>query len=98
MEGALFLDAGNIWLIKDDPRRPRPGASFKWNKFYNDIAIGTGSGLRFDFSFFLIGIDYGFKLRDPAIQTGSKWIDANSSVNYRLKQRGTFQFVIGYPF
>ena len=49
LEGAVFLDAGNIWTYKDDPARP--GAQFKLNKFYKDIAVGTGAGLRFDFKF-----------------------------------------------
>jgi len=50
MEGAIFLDAGNIWALKEE--ESRPGAEFKWNRFYREIAVGTGLGVRFDFSFF----------------------------------------------
>jgi outer membrane protein assembly factor BamA len=99
LEGALFLDAGNIWTKEENSLYP--GGSFKWDKFYNDIAVGSGYGLRFDFSYLLLRTDFGFKLRDPQIQTGSKWIDANA--HYRetlhfIRDRWTFEFGIGYPF
>ena len=44
LEGAVFVDAGNIWTYRDDPSRP--GAQFKLNKFYKDLAIGTGAGFK----------------------------------------------------
>jgi outer membrane protein assembly factor BamA len=105
LEGALFLDAGNIWTKKENP--DHPGGSFKWNKFYNDIAVGSGFGLRFDFSYLLLRTDFGFKLRDPQIQSGSKWIDGNAPYrhgnapytnNLRFIKRWTFEFGIGYAF
>ncbi len=49
LNGAVFLDAGNIWLLKKDPKRP--GAELKWKGFLNDIALGTGFGLRYDISY-----------------------------------------------
>ena len=52
----------------------RPGSQFKFNKFYNDIAVGTGAGFRFDFKFVIARIDVGMKLRDPLLTDGSKWI------------------------
>jgi outer membrane protein assembly factor BamA len=93
LEGALFVDAGNIWNFREDPSRP--GAQFKLNTFYKDIAIGTGTGLRFDFDFFLGRIDMGMKLRDPVIQERNKWIFSN-----RPYKRNDFTIVlsIGYPF
>ncbi len=104
LEGALFTDIGNVWLLKDDSQYP--GASFKLNSFYEDLAIGVGFGFRFDFSFIILRTDFGFKLRDPAIQPigsdyppnikrGSKWTIRNSDVSF---WDGTFQFGIGYPF
>jgi len=92
-EGALFLDAGNIWNYRKDASRP--GSQFKFKTFYKDIAIGTGAGLRFDFSFFLGRIDFGMKLRDPVIQERNKWIIYNRP--YTLRDF-TVVLAIGYPF
>jgi len=97
LEGAVFLDAGNIWTFKDD--KSRPGTQFQFNKFYNDIAIGTGVGLRFDLKFVIARVDAGMKLRDPLLPDGSKWIAQNHPYNLR-KYPGDFTLVlgIGYPF
>ena len=65
MEAAIFLDAGNIWAIR--PEENKPGAEFEWNRFYKEIAVGTGLGARFDFSFFLLRFDFGLKVKDPAL-------------------------------
>lgn len=94
LEGALFLDAGNIWTYRDDPSRP--GAQFKLNKFYKDIAVGTGAGLRFDFEFVLGRIDFGMKLRDPSLTSGSKWIIMNRA--YKFWDDFALVIGIGYPF
>ncbi len=94
LEGALFIDAGNIWTIKEDP--DRPGARFRFNKFLDDMAIGSGAGLRVDIQFVLLRADLGIKLRDPSIQQGSKWIRANRPYNFR--DDFTFTLGIGYPF
>ncbi len=93
LEGAVFIDAGNIWNYREDPGRP--GSRFKLNSFYKDIAVGTGAGIRFDFSFFLGRIDFGMKLRDPVIQERNKWI-----ISQRPYERNDFTVVIaiGYPF
>ena len=93
LEGAVFVDAGNIWNLRDDP--DRQGSQFKLKTFYKDVAVGTGAGIRFDFSFFLARIDFGVKLRDPSLSTGNKWIFVNRSY-----ERGDFAaFIsIGYPF
>jgi outer membrane protein assembly factor BamA len=98
LEGALFLDAGNVWMIKDPMERP--GTEFKWNRFLDDIAIGAGIGIRFDLSFLLLRTDFGYKLRDPRITKGSRWIDANKTGTSLpgFGKRLNFQFAIGYPF
>ena len=90
----MFVDAGNIWTFNEDASRP--GAWFRFNKFFNDIAVGTGTGLRFDFSFVTARIDMGMKLRDPSISNGSRWILMSRRYNFR----DDFAFVlgIGYPF
>ncbi len=93
LEGALFLDAGNIWTFNNDPARP--GSQFKLDTFYKDIAVGTGTGLRFDFKFVIGRIDLGMKLRDPSLTDGSKWIIMRQPYNW-----SDFAIVlaIGYPF
>ena len=93
LEGALFVDAGNIWAYKYD--QARPGSQFTFNKFYKDIAVGTGTGFRFDFKFVIARVDIGMKLRDPIVTEGSKWIFLN-----RPYKRDDFTIVlgIGYPF
>jgi outer membrane protein assembly factor BamA len=91
LEGALFLDGGNIWsLNKDDDR---PGSVFEWDRFYKEFALGTGFGLRMDFSFFVFRFDLGMKVRDPAQPEGSRWVFMNSGYN-----SPQFNIAIGYPF
>jgi outer membrane protein assembly factor BamA len=93
LEGALFLDAGNIWAIniKDN----RPGAQFEIDKFYKQLAFGTGTGFRFDFSYFIFRLDLGMKLREPANNFGDGWIIGSRP--YKLDDF-TLSFAIGYPF
>lgn len=98
IEGAIFLDAGNIWSYKNDPARP--GSQFQFNKFYKDIAIGTGTGFRFDLKFVIARVDIGMKLRDPLLHDaqsteGSHWIFLNGP--YKRKDF-TIVLGIGYPF
>jgi len=94
LEGALFVDAGNIWTFREDI--DRPGAQFKFNKFIDDIAVGTGLGLRFDIKFVLLRADFGLKLRDPQITKGTKWIPLSRP--YNMRDDFTMVFGIGYPF
>jgi len=96
LEGALFLDMGNIWSYNMDP--VRPGSKFYFNTFYKDIAVGTGTGLRFDFSFVLLRVDLGMKLRDPWILNGSRWIALNPDEHYSFKKDFVVVLAIGYPF
>lgn len=93
LESALFLDAGNIWAINEKDNRP--GAQFRINSFYKQLALGTGMGFRLDFDYFLFRLDLGLKLRDPAQRENSGWIPGSR------KFRGddfNFSFAIGYPF
>jgi outer membrane protein assembly factor BamA len=93
LEGALFVDAGNIWAINNDDERV--GALFKLDSFYNDIAVGTGFGARLDFSYFVFRLDLGIKTRDPVYPAGQKWVFGN-----RKLERNDFvlNIGIGYPF
>ncbi len=93
---ALFIDVGNVWLLTSDTNRP--GSNFEINRFYKEIAIGTGVGARLDFTFLLLRLDVGVKLYDPALPEGSRWVpgvnkDRVSGINPII-----FNLAIGYPF
>ncbi len=62
--GALFTDIGNIWNLHKNPQVPN--SEFSFSRLGRDIAIGVGTGVRFDFNYFLIRVDFGIKLKDPA--------------------------------
>ncbi len=62
VNGALFIDAGNIWLVNED--EARPGSQFHINTFVDQLAVGTGFGIRFDFNFFVMRTDMGFPIRN----------------------------------
>jgi hypothetical protein len=92
IEAALFADAGNIWSISK--YEPNESKKFKFDRFYKEIALGVGAGLRFDFSFFVIRFDFGFRQYDPSISDGSKWLGLSGFKG----DNWTFNFGIGYPF
>ena len=101
LQGSAFLDAGNVWTLREETARP--GAQFKFDKFIRQIALGGGFGLRFDFSFLLIRLDAALKLVDPARPLGSRFILENgfNSPPYDDKSRTepfVIHFAIGYPF
>lgn len=94
MKGAFFMDAGNIW--SSNSKDEREGAIFRLDKFYRDIAVGTGFGTRFDFSFFIFRLDLGIKIKDPVYPAGKRWW----FIDNRKLHRNDFvlNFGIGYPF
>jgi hypothetical protein len=94
LEGAVFADAGNIWTVRPD--KDRPGSQFRFNTFLDDIALGTGLGLRFDIKFLMLRTDFGFKMRDPQSTEGTKW--RPFAGDYSLKKDMTMVIGIGYPF
>ncbi|EAZ79760.1 translocation and assembly module lipoprotein TamL [Algoriphagus machipongonensis] len=95
---ALFIDAGNSWNIGVEPSRP--GSDFRYDRFYKEIAVGTGIGLRMDFDFLIIRLDMATKAIDPARPEGERWILDNISFKRPLGEKGqtVFNFGIGYPF
>jgi outer membrane protein insertion porin family len=97
MKGALFVDAGNIWLLNADPNKS--GAEIS-KDFMKQIAVGAGAGLRFDFSFLILRTDFAFPLRKPYLPEGNRWvIDAIDfgSGSWR-KENLILNIAIGYPF
>jgi outer membrane protein assembly factor BamA len=96
VESALFVDAGNVWFLKKNAGSA--DEVFNFSRLGKDIAVGAGTGLRLDFSFFLIRVDYAWKIKDPSpdpanIASQNKWF-------YGLKQplKGQLQIGINYPF
>lgn len=90
--GAIFLDVGNIWTLKKDDYRP--GAEFDFGKFYKQLAIGTGFGVRYDMEFAVFRLDWGLPVRDPKISGRESWVFSN-----KLKLSDfVWNFAIGYPF
>jgi len=98
---AAFVDAGNIWTIKED--NSRPGSQFRFGRFYQEIAVGAGLGLRFDFSFLIIRFDVSAKIIDPARPLGKRFIlspgfnDAPFN-DAKLTEPILYTLSIGYPF
>ena len=90
-EGAVFIDAGNIWTIKDYENQP--GGLFQFNSFYKEIALAYGVGLRMDFTYFLLRFDLGMKAHNPAMNQESWPI-----VHPKWSRDANFHFAVGYPF
>ena len=91
LKGAVFMDAGNIWLLKDDPLRP--GGKLSGSSFFKDLALGTGVGLRFDMGMIVVRGDLGIGLHLP--------YDNGRGGYYNMKSFGNslaFNLAIGYPF
>jgi outer membrane protein insertion porin family len=91
---AVYVDAGNIWNRHPIDNSPaEKGSDFQFDRFYKEIAVDAGTGLRFDFDYFLIRFDWAYKLKDPqSLESADKWFN-----NLQLF-KGQFQLGIGYPF
>jgi len=92
VKGALFLDVGNIWLANEDENRP--GSQFNIHTFYKQLAVGTGFGLRFDFTFFVLRTDLGFPIRNAYQTDGENWLFGTG----KGFKSALFYLAIGYPF
>ena len=97
VKGAVFVDAGNIWLLNENVEKP--GAKFS-SKFLNQLAVGTGVGLRFDFNFLILRTDLAFPLRKPYLPQGQEWVidDISFGNSTWRKDNLVFNLAIGYPF
>jgi outer membrane protein assembly factor BamA len=90
LKGALFLDAGNVWLYKEDPTRPK--GHFQFDTFIQDIAISYGWGLRWDFDFIVARLDFAYTWRTPYLPAGDKW---SNGIDF---WDPVINIAIGYPF
>ena len=109
LKGAVFVDAGNVWNISAG--NPQPETYFDFKNLFNQIAIGTGVGLRYDVDYFVFRFDIGLKLKDPQFNGSDQWViekylsgakdfkanyfRSHSPDNYRFVQ---YNFGIGLPF
>ena len=93
-KGALFVDAGNVWRVRDDENVP--GGKFSTSTFYEEIAMGTGIGLRIDASFFILRFDFAIPLADPA--TDSFFHPVRLHKSRWRRDNIVFNLGIGYPF
>lgn len=92
LELAAFLDAGNIWTINDENSAE---GQFKWDRFYKQIAFGYGIGLRLNFDFFVVRLDWGLKAFDPAKPAGQQW---RFVPGWDITKDTALHFAVGYPF
>ncbi len=99
IKSAVFVDAGNIWLVKGDADESTPEADgrFDFSAFYQEIAVGTGIGVRIDFDVAVIRLDWAFPIRNPA---GSGWLFSELKPLSRSWRRDNLvlNLAIGYPF
>ncbi len=95
---ALFVDVGNSWVLGVD--NSRPGADFRFDRFYKELAVGSGIGLRMDFDFLVIRLDMATKAVDPSMPEGQRWVLDNLNFKRPFGTRGqtVLNFGIGYPF
>ncbi|MFT4599842.1 MAG: outer membrane protein insertion porin family [Arenicella sp.] len=111
LNGAVFVDMGNIWKVKGDPLLD--DGVFTFGGFYKQVAIGTGFGLRADFDFLIARLDFSWKIHNPYLPAGNRWWLAadhteyktyfdedtqGNPVDYILPHGWRFNFGIGYPF
>ena len=97
LEGAAFIDAGNVWLFNEDPNQP--GAKFT-KKFLNQLAIGTGVGLRFDLQILLLRLDLATPVREPWLPAGHQFVLNQFNLGSKTwrRQNLVLNIAIGYPF
>lgn len=93
LQGAMFVDAGNIWTLRD--YESQPGGQFKFSRFYNEIAVAYGLGIRLDFDYFVFRFDGGMKAINPAFETGK---GRYPIIHPDFSRDFAFHFAIGYPF
>jgi outer membrane protein assembly factor BamA len=95
LNGAIFLDAGNVWNFSNSGNAAE--TYFKFDQFYNQIALGTGFGLRWDFNYFLLRLDLASKVINPAKPVNQKWV-LNKTTFSNGENPIEFNIGIGYPF
>ncbi len=110
LHGALFADAGNVWLRREDTGIPatannpgtpgRPGSGFKLKNALSELAVGAGAGLRVDASIFVVRLDVAFPVRKPWLAPGDRWVfdEINFGNKDWRRENIIYNIGIGYPF
>ena len=94
LNGAIFVDAGNIWTLRE--YEEQPGGAFRFDSFLSEIAMAYGVGLRADLGFFILRFDFGMKAVNPVYPINSR--DHYPILHPDLGRDLTFHFAVGYPF
>jgi len=101
VEGAAFVDAGNVWFLRDQDWDERfREAQFKFDNFLSQMAVGTGLGLRLDLEFLLLRLDVAFPIRRPTLPPGNRWVFDQIAFGQKEWRQDNlaFNLAIGYPF
>lgn len=93
LDGAVFVDAGNIWTLKE--YADQPGGKFTFNEFYKQIAVAYGVGLRLNFDYFILRMDMGMKAINPAYESKTEHY---ALVHPNFSRDFAFHFAVGLPF
>ena len=93
LHGAVFVDAGNIWTLRNYAEQP--GGQFRFNSFYRQIALAYGLGLRLNFDYFILRFDLGMKAVNPAYETSREHYPL---LYPNFKRDFAFHFAVGLPF
>jgi len=98
LKGAMFVDAGNVWLEKANPANT--GSPFMFSKFMDQLAVGAGAGLRIDVSFFILRFDLAMPLRKPWLPENHQWVMQQIKFSDSQWRRDNLilNIAIGYPF
>ena len=96
IDGAVFVDAGNIWNFRKDENFS--DGEFMFNRFYKELALNSGVGIRFDFSYVVFRVDWGISLHDPSLIDDERWIIKYFSRNRWIFDHSAVNFAIGFPF
>lgn len=94
LNGAIFVDAGNIWTLRE--YEEQPGGAFRFDSFFSEIAVAYGLGLRLDIGFILLRFDFGMKAINPIYPIDSR--EHYPILHPDLERDLTFHFAVGYPF
>ena len=92
-QGALFVDAGNIWTIRN--YKDQPGGQFKPATFWQQMAVAYGLGIRLNFDYFLIRLDMGMKAINPVYNSGREHYPI---IHPNFSRDHAFHFAVGLPF
>lgn len=108
LKGAVFTDIGNIWLLEEERRTidpvtgmiffGRPTGEFLFPTFLTQLGIGSGVGLRIDFSYFVMRFDFAVPIRKPQLAEGEKWIKVDFKNKAWREDNLKLRLAIGYPF